>query len=120
MITIGQLQQRIKVRMEGRNEALMGRIATAEQETAKYQVALKETQVQNEKTITGLKEDAETLRKDLTLKLKSQEEISNDLKNQLWNRDLQLKSKEEEVSGLQERIETIQLNEKKLKVQILL
>eukprot|EP00943_MAST-04B_sp_MAST-4B-sp1_P005424 g5424.t1 len=111
-------QQRIKVRMEGRNEALMGRIATAEQETAKYQLALKETQVQNEKTITGLKEDAETLRKDLTLKLKSQEEISNDLKNQLWNRDLQLKSKEEEVSGLQERIEAIQLNEKKLKVQI--
>ena len=42
-------QQRIKVRMEGRNEALMTRIAAAEQETAKYQATLKETQMQNEK-----------------------------------------------------------------------
>ena len=111
-------QERIKVRMEGRNEALMARIAAAEQETAKYQATLKETQVQNEKTIMGLKEETETLRKESTLKLKSQEEISNDLKNQLWNRDLQLKSKDEEATALQERIETIQSNEKKLKMQV--
>ena len=111
-------QQRIKVRMEGRNEALMTRIAAAEQETAKYQATLKETQMQNEKIVMELKENTEVLRKELTLKLKSQEEISNDLKNQLWNRDLQIQSKEQEASSLQEKVDTLLSNEKKMKVQI--
>ena len=34
------------------------------------------------------------------------------------NKDLQLKSKDEEATALQERIETIQSNEKKLKMQV--
>ena len=82
----------------------MAKIATAEQETAKYQATLKETQMQNEKIVMELKENTEDLRKELTLKLKSQEEISNDLKNQLWNRDLQMQSKEQEASSLQKKL----------------
>ena len=70
------------------------------------------------KIVMELKENTEVLRKELTLKLKSQEEISNDLKNQLWNRDLQIQSKEQEASSLQEKVDTLLSNEKKMKVQI--
>ena len=59
----------------------------------------------------NLKEETETLRKELTLKLKSQEEISNDLKIN-YGIGISIEIKDEEATALQKESKRYNLTRK--------
>ena len=113
-----QEMERSKIRMDGRNDALMARISQAEQETAKFEAQLKSAQMQHEDQTKSMRNDYTERIKELTSSLTTAEEISTDLKNQLFNRDLQLKTKDEEVSSLKNQIDKIQNESRSFRSQM--
>ena len=96
----------------------MARISQAEQETAKFEAQLKTAQMQHEDQIKSMRNDHTERIKELTSSLNNSEEISTDLKNQLFNRDLQLKTKDEEVSSLKHQIDKIQNESRSFRSQM--
>ena len=96
----------------------MARIATAEQETAKYQATLKETQMQNEKIVMELKENTEDFTERVDTKIEISGRNIKRSEKSTMEPDLQIQSKEQEASSLQEKVDTLLSNEKKMKLQI--
>jgi hypothetical protein len=100
-----QEMERNQIKMEGRNDALLARVAEAEQQTAKMDVLMKSSQAKYEDQIRTMRDENEVRLKEITASLTKQEEVCTDLKNQLWNRDLQFKNKNQEATKLGHEIE---------------